>query len=71
VNQREIMCVIPYGVPNNPKAIAEAIRAGNCVRTCIHGSTLPPFRPLGMRIHFHEDGSVTWEYWDGREGGEP
>ena len=61
----EVVYVIPYSVADTPEARQEAIRTGNCIRTRIHGSRLPPYRPSGMRIHFHENGEVTWEPWDG------
>ena len=61
----EAIYVIPYSVPDNPEAKAEAIRTGNCIRTQVHGSRLPPYQPLGMRIQFSENDDTTWEHWVG------
>ena len=71
MNIGDIVYVIPYGVSDTPEAKEEAMRTGNCIRTCVHGSRLPPYHPLGMRIHFAENGDVTWEHWDGKEKEEP
>lgn len=59
--------VIPYGVPDTPEAKVEAVRTGNCIHTRIHGRRPDPFLPLGMQIHFHENGDVSWRHWDGKE----
>lgn len=65
--QRRPMIVFPYSVPDNPEAKAEAVRTGNCIHTRVHGRRPDPFLPLGIKIHFHENGDVSWRYWDGRE----
>lgn len=65
----DVIYVIPYGVPDNPEAKAEAIRTGNCIRTRIHGMRSDPFLPLGIKMEFHKNGTVTWEHWDGRQEG--
>jgi len=58
--------VIPYSVPDTPEARQEGVRTGNCIITHAHGSGLPLYRPLGMRMYTDEKGNWVWEDWDGR-----